>query len=150
MASAEAVYVDPSALLKLYLHQPESRAMNAWRSRTRGPLSISPHSRAELVNGICLAAFRREISTDALRDALASLDEDFAAGRYVQADVPWRAALHRAAELSRDPTPELGCQTRDVVHVACALELGSSTFLTFQTRQRELARAVGLKVLALK
>jgi len=150
VASAEAVYVDPSALLTLYLHQPESRAMNAWRARNRGPLSISPHSRTELLNGICLAAFRREISTHAVRDALASLDEDFAEGRYVLADVPWRAALHRAAELGRDHTPELGCQTRDVVHVACALELGSSAFLTFETRQRELARAVGFKVLALK
>lgn len=51
MASAEGVYADPSALLKLYLHQPESAAMAAWRRRTRGALMLTLHGRAEIVNG---------------------------------------------------------------------------------------------------
>src|SRR3954463_5445394 len=146
VASAEAVYVDPSALLKLYLHQPESPAMNAWRSRTRGALPITHHARVQVVNGICLAAFRRDIGAPALRDALASFEEDFAAARYVTADVPWRSALRRAGELSREHTPELGCRTLDVLHVACALELGLRDFFTFDGCQRRLARSVGLKV----
>jgi hypothetical protein len=29
-------YVDPSALLKLYIHERESAAMNAWRRRAKG------------------------------------------------------------------------------------------------------------------
>ena len=74
MAAAEATYVDPSALLKLYVHQPESFAMSAWRARTRGALPVTHHARAEVLNGICLAAFRRDISAIALRDALASLE----------------------------------------------------------------------------
>src|SRR3954468_1208207 len=136
--------------MKLYLHQPESRAMNAWRARTRGPLSISPHSGAEVVNAICLAAFRRDISTNALRDALASMEEDFATGRYVHADVPWRPALRRAEDISREHTPEIGCPAVDLFHVACALELRLPNFLTFDERQRRLARAVGLKTVALR
>ncbi len=145
MASAEAAYVDPSALLKLYVHQPESAAMNAWRGRNRGALAMTHHGRAEIVNGICLAAFRRDISVDAMADALASFDEDLAAGRYVQADLLWRSALRRAGELSRAHTPKLGCRSLDVLHVASALELGRRHFLTFDLRQRRLARAVGLK-----
>ena len=31
MATADQFYADPSALLKLYLNEPESRAMTAWR-----------------------------------------------------------------------------------------------------------------------
>lgn len=148
MASAEAIYVDPSALLKLYVHESESRAMIGWRAGTRGALPITHHSRAEVVNGICLAKFgRRDMSPAALRDALASFEEDFAAGRYVQADILWRSALRRAMDLSRDHTPELGCRTLDVLHVACALELGLPSFLTFDARQRKLAGSVGLKVL---
>ena len=151
VASAEAIYVDPSALLKLYVHESESRAMIAWRSATRGALPITHHSRAEVVNGICLAAFRRrDMSAAALRDALASFEEDLAAGRYVHADILWRAALRRATDLSREHTPDLGCRTLDVLHVACALELGRSDFLSFDARQRQLARSVGLKVLALR
>jgi len=70
VAAAEATYVDPSALLKLYIHQPQSFAMSAWRTRTRGALPVTHHARAEVVNGICLAAFRRDISPGALRACL--------------------------------------------------------------------------------
>jgi len=145
VAVAEATYVDPSALLKLYIHQRESAAMNAWRARGRGALALTHHGRAEIVNGICLAAFRADIGADARNDALASFDEDFAEGRYVQADLLWRATLDRAGELSRKHTPTLGCRSLDVLHVASALELGLRYFLTFDLRQRRLAEAVGLK-----
>jgi predicted nucleic acid-binding protein len=145
VADAESTYVDCSALLKLYIHQPESTAMSAWRARTRGALAVTHHGRIEIINGICLAAFRKLISRPALDDALASFDEDFAAGRYVQADLLWRAALQRAAELSRKYTPTVGCRSLDVLHVASALELGMKRFLSFDLRQIRLARAVGLK-----
>jgi len=145
VAGAEATYVDPSALLKLYIHQRESAAMSAWRARSKGALAVTHHGRAEIVNGICLAVFRGDITTDAKNDALASFDEDFAEGRYVQADLLWRATLQRAGELSRKHTPTLGCRTLDVLHVASALELGLRRFLTFDLRQHRLVRAVGLK-----
>lgn len=147
MATAETTYVDPSALLKLYVHQPESAAMSAWRSRVRGPLLVTHHGRVEVTNGICLAAFRADISAEAMRDALASFEEDFADGRYVRADLLWRAALDRARELSEEHTPRLGCRSLDVLHVAGALELGCKRFLTFDSRQRRLASAAGLKLI---
>ena len=147
MATADATYADPSALLKLYLHEPESSAMNAWRRRTRGALPLTTHGRLEIVNGICLAAFRKVIDAEAMNDALASFDEDLADGRYALADVLWRAALKRAAGLSRTHTRALGCRTLDVLHVATALELGLRTFVTFDRRQRQLARAAGLRSL---
>jgi predicted nucleic acid-binding protein len=145
VASAETTYVDPSALLKLYLPQPESAAMNGWRARIRGPLTITHHGRAEIVNGICLASFRGYLTAEDKNDALASFDEDFAEGRYIQADLLWRAALQRSSELSRQHTPSLGCRSLDVLHVASALELGMRHFLTFDLRQRRLAKAAGLK-----
>jgi hypothetical protein len=149
VAGAEAVYADPSALLKLYLHQPESAAMNTWRRRTRGALVLTLHGRAEIVNGICLAAFRGVISAAAKDDALASFDEDVASGRYAAADLLWRAALQRAADISRQHTAALGCRTLDVLHVASALELGLPRFLTLDARQSGLARAVGLRLVVL-
>jgi predicted nucleic acid-binding protein len=149
VAGTEPVYADPSALLKLYLHQPESAAMNAWRRRTRGALVVTLHGRAEIVNGICLAAFRGAIGTEAMDDALASFDEDLAAGRYAPANLLWRAALQRSADLSRAYTASMGCRTLDVLHVASALELGLPRFLTFDARQRELARVAGLRPVAL-
>ena len=147
MATADSIYVDPSALLKLYLHQPESAAMNAWRGKTRGGLVITHHGRVEVINGICLAAHRREITGEALTDTLASFDEDFADRRYRPADLLWRATLNRAAELSRTYSPKFGPRSLDVLHVASALELKMRSFVTYDKRQEDLARAVGLKTL---
>jgi predicted nucleic acid-binding protein len=146
VASAEPTYVDPSALLKLYLHEPDSAAMSVWRGRTRDALPITPHGRVEVINGLCLATFRRLITPAALADALASFDEDLTEGRYIVADVAWRAMLRRAADLSLAHTPAVGCRTLDVLHVATALELGSRRFVTFDDRQRQLALIAGLRV----
>lgn len=148
MAIAERTYVDPGALLKLYIHEPESAAMSAWRARSKGALPITQHGRLEVVNGICLAAFRKAITAKASTDALASFDEDMADGRYVVADVLWRATLERAGEISRTHTSALGCRSLDVLHVATALELGLRSFVTFDRRQQRLARAMGLKPMA--
>jgi predicted nucleic acid-binding protein len=148
VATAKNVYVDPSALLKLYLKEPESRAMAAWRSKIGDPLLVTHHGRVELINGIGLAVYRGMI-TDAIHDAaLAALDDDFAQGRYRQTDVLWRATLKRAADLSREHTPTLGCRSLDIVHVASAIELELSHFATFDARQQQLAQTVGLKVVA--
>jgi predicted nucleic acid-binding protein len=145
VANADRTYADPSALVKLYVHEPASAAMAAWRRRTKGPLPITPYGRLEIVNAICLAAFRKLISAEARDDAIASFEEDLAEGRYVMADVLWRAMLRRAGEFSRTHTAALGCRTLDVLHVATAVELELRDFVTFDTRQRRLAAAVGLK-----
>ena len=87
------------------------------------------------------------ITAEALSDAIASFDEDLAEGRYVDADIVWRATLRRARELSRAHTPALGCRTLDVLHVAIAIELGLRYFVTFDSRQGQLAKAAGLKPL---
>ncbi len=148
MATADQFYADPSALLKLYLHEPESRAMAAWRAKNTGPLAVTPHGRVELTNGIALAAHRGFITAAALQAALTALDDDFEQGRYRLADLLWRAVLKRAAALSRSHTPTLGTRSLDVLHVASALELGLKRFVTFDERQRQLALATGLKVVA--
>jgi len=124
--------------------------MSAWRARVRGALSVTPHGRLEIVNGICLAACRKAISVEASIDARASFDEDLAEGRYVHADVLWRATLRRAADLSRAHTLTLGCRSLDVLHVATALELGLRDFVTFDRRQQRLARAAGLTLTTLR
>ena len=105
MTSAEHTYVDPSALRRLYIHEPRSRAVCAWLARIRGPLPLTLHGKAELVNSIELAVFRGIITPKVADGALADLGSDLSDGRLALADVPWRRALDRAAELSRLHTP---------------------------------------------
>lgn len=146
VARAEQLYVDPSALLKLYLHEPESRAMSAWRARTRGALAVTLHGWLEVSNGIGLAAFRGVIDHAAASDAVASFDDDLREQRCTIVDVPWRRTFRRAGALSRAHTRTVGCRSLGVIHVAVALELGMRQFVTFDGKQASLARAGGLKV----
>lgn len=144
---AEQVYADPSALTRLYFHQEGSREMIAWRSSVSGPLQVTHHGRVEIVNAICRGSFLGCLDKSSLSEALTDLSHDFAQGRLVQADILWRAALNRAADLSVQHTPALGVRALDVLHVACALEMKFRNFLTFDARQQQLAKAVGLKLI---
>lgn len=146
---AEEVYVDPSALTLLYLHQPRSREMAAWRSKMDGALPMTHHGRCEVINALSHAAFCRSIDLETAELAQESFALDFAHGSYEQADILWRSALNRAGDLSREHTPKLGTRTLDVLHVACALELKLRYFLSFDERQRKLAAECKLKLVKL-
>lgn len=57
------------------------------------------------------------------------------------------ADVHRIAErLAFQHTVMRGHRSFDVLHVASALHLGASEFLTFDVNQRKLAEAEGLVV----
>ena len=56
------------------------------------------------------------------------------------------AAFRRADDISEKRAATEGQRTIDLLHVALALECGAKTFLSFDTRQRKLAKDTGLKV----
>jgi predicted nucleic acid-binding protein len=147
VATTERLYVDPSALARVYFKQEGSREMAAWRWRNPAPLAVTRHGRCELVNAIGLAVFRGDLAELDGAKAFLDLDSDFSSGHLVETDVTWRAALKRAAELSRTYSPKFGTRSLDVLHVSCALELDFKTLLTFDEKQRKLADAVGLKTI---
>ena len=41
-------------------------------------------------------------------------------------------------------TPRFGCRTLDILHVACALQIKPDLFVTFDSRQQQLAEEAGL------
>jgi predicted nucleic acid-binding protein len=144
--TAEKCYVDSSALRQLYVHDAHSVAMATWRFKNHEPLSLTRFGRAELINSIASAVFRRDIPETAFQSFVQELAADFLEGRLQLVDVPWRAVLEQAAELSRQYTPTLGTRSLDVLHVASALALGMRQFVTYDERQARLAGACGLKM----
>jgi predicted nucleic acid-binding protein len=148
VASAEGHYVDPSALRSAYIHDDRSRGFCAWRAKTSGPLTLTRHGRAELVNSVMLGVFRNVLDDATARLALADVDADIADGSLAVVDILWRRALDLAAELSSAHTAKLGVRTLDVLHVAAARTLEKRVFVTYDERQAALARAVKLRVLA--
>jgi predicted nucleic acid-binding protein len=146
VASAEATYVDPSALRSLYIHDARSRGFCGWRAQIGGCLPITRHGKTEVVNSIWLAVFRRDIEPEIAEGATADLETDIGEGRLLVVDAPFRRVYERAEELSRVHTRKLGTRTLDVLHVASALLLGSKSFVTYDDRQAALAKAVRLRV----
>lgn len=57
---------------------------------------------------------------------------------------PYASVLPVARQLTARHTAACGCRAFDVFHVAAAVHLGASRFLSFDARQRTLARAAGL------
>ena len=145
--NADDLYIDPSALRALYVHDPASRRMIGWRSRHKGALPITRFGHAELVNAVALGCFRGDCTELEMSRSLAHIEEDFADGDLKLVDLLWRAALDRAMDLSRRHTPALGTRALDVLHVASALELDARRFVTCDTRQAGLAAACGLTVI---
>jgi predicted nucleic acid-binding protein len=139
---------DPSALRSLYVHDDRSARFCIWRRRLGGCLPITRFGRAELINSVQLAVYRKDIEEGLGRAAIADLDTDVREGRLAVVDVLWRRTLDFAAELSTQHTAALGTRTLDVLHVATAVTLEARRFVSYDGRQSMLAKVVGLRVLA--
>jgi len=81
-----------------------------------------------------------------LRLAFQQIDEDLRDGILVHTPVEWTNVFRRADELSETHATREGQRTIDLLHVAIALEARTRTFLSFDNRQRKLARVAGLEV----
>jgi predicted nucleic acid-binding protein len=147
--TADTVYADPSALLKLYRRETGSMALAAWRSATTGALPLTLHGELEIVNAIFRYRHAGIFTPEKQRAAVETFEEDIASGRYRREDPGWRAVMRRSKELTVAHTAEVGTRTLDVLHVAAALEIGLRHFLTFDERQSALAVRAGLKLVTI-
>jgi predicted nucleic acid-binding protein len=68
------------------------------------------------------------------------------AGLLIYSRVSWTDVFRLADELSDKHSGKEGQRTIDLLHVALALECGAKTFLSFDRRQRNLAKAANLIV----
>lgn len=78
--------------------------------------------------------------------ALAKFNANLASGAIVIVPVEWADVASIGERLSAQYTWTEGYRGFDVLHVATALHLGASEFLTFDGKQKRLAEAEGLKV----
>jgi uncharacterized protein len=131
-----SLYVDSSALLKRYVDEPDSDVADSLL-RSDSSLLTARHTIVEvrrnlarLVSGRELASARSAFATDLEVLSIVELDE-----------VTCEAAA-QIAEVT-------GVRSPDAVHLAAAQRIGGPAipFLTFDFRQAQAARALGLTVL---
>lgn len=110
------------------------------------PLAFIWLHQLEFRNALRLRVFRGEI-TAVQRDAsLNMMLADLGGSVLATVTPPLTEVMTEAERLSALHSETLGTRSLDILHVASAVVLGLSEFLSFDTRQTRLAKAAGLNV----
>lgn len=139
------IYLDTSALVKLYLLEEDSAVVQMLVSSQSDPLPVWELQEMELTNALRLKVFWGEIPKADADRQLEWFEQRKAKGHYYFPEVDRPAFLTTFQRLS-GLTPELGCRTLDIMHVACAVLLAPDWFVSFDPRQKQLAARAGLRV----
>lgn len=128
------LYADSSALLKRYVEEADSElAVDLLASDPE--LVTGRHTVVEVRRNLA-----RLLAPAAATAARASLTEDLVAFAIIELDAD-------TCELAATIAEQTGVRTLDALHLGAARRLGSTlTFLTFDVRQAQAARALGLVV----
>lgn len=138
------IYADTSFFVSLYVKDTHSiTADQMLRGGERPP--ITPLHVAEWTHAIAQHVFRRQMTVAEADRLHREFDDDRAARIWQTISVP-ETAIEICADLGRRFGPKLGIRTFDSLHVACAIELNTKRFWTFDDRQKRLAKTAGLDI----
>jgi predicted nucleic acid-binding protein len=140
------IYLDSSALAKLYVPEPESDGLDAFL-RGRRDLFISELAMTEVLSTVARKRREGALTTAQafeIRDAIL-VDAD--SGSFYRLDLS--PSVHRQAERLLLILESVALRTLDALHVALALEGSVKHIVTFDTRMRAVAMRAGLKTVDL-
>lgn len=136
------VYLDTSALAKLYVQESGSDALEAALLR-RTDLVISDLGVTELCSALGRRSRDGELGIRQARAVHARILRDLAEERYRRAELA--SEVHREAErLLLVPRLTVRLRAADALHVALARAAGVGALLTFDRRMRAAAEELGL------
>jgi predicted nucleic acid-binding protein len=142
------VYWDTSALLKLYVPEPDSAYFLNLIAKSNEPVATSAIAGAEVMCAVYRKEGAGDLKAGGARTSFRRFLADCKAGRIVQ--VPYGDDVTAAAEsiihraLLR-PRPIL-IRALDAIHVASAMVIRASVVVTTDTRVREVAILAKLHV----
>lgn len=142
---SRSIYLDASALAKLYIPEPESESLEA-RLRGRRDLLISELTITEMVSAVARRRREGALSTTQLflvRDAVLAAG----AGSFRRLDMS--PAVHREAERLLLGIASVALRALDALHIALALPGSATLIATFDARMRAAALHAGLKAIDL-
>lgn len=140
-------YADTSLLFSLYSSDANSTKADAWRTANPVPLPFTAFHRLELRNALNLAVFQKRLTPVEVQSAWQEVESDIAAGLLVVSVGLWHRIFGEAEAIAASHTSAIGCRMLDVLHVAAAKLIGVTDFCTFDTRQANLVKKVGMAVL---
>lgn len=116
----------------------------------RDPMAYSLLTELELKNAIWRGIGEKRISERIARRSLGDVDQDLVDGFLQRCGLDAVTHHGKALELSEQYASKYLTRALDVLHVASALLLKTTEFASFDLRQRNLASAVGLKLLPVR
>jgi predicted nucleic acid-binding protein len=139
-------YADTGFLVSLYLNEATTTAANAAVQTVRQPLPLIPLGFLELRNALYLAVFRKQISEATRAAAWQRIELDIKNGLFVEAPIAQLDLHEKAAQLAQKHTAIFGTRTLDLLHIAAAILLGAGQLLSFDERQRQVAKREALRL----
>jgi len=137
--------VDTSGCVRHLLDVHSSKAA-AHLARRNRPLAVTALLALEVEQAVEHAMFRKAVAPAQGHKALSDWQADLASGAVEIVGTDWPQAFEEARRIARLRTLREGHRTLDILHVAAALVSEAEELLTFDGRQRQLAKAEGLKV----
>lgn len=140
------VCADTSFLFSLYGNDVHTPRAIKWANRRRAPVTVSVFNEYELGNALRLAEFRKALAAGESALFLAQFEADRSGGRVLTRICNLADVVGEAQRLSATHTLGAGHRGFDILHVAGALIVGATEFLTFDANQKKLAQSEGLTV----
>ena len=139
-------YADSSFLLSLLRVDSNHEAAMRYMAECSETLPFNPLHRVELRNALRNAQAFVQITENERRLAFRQIEQDLQAGLLIYTPVNWTDVFRLEDELSNKHSGKEGQRAIDLLHVALALVCGAKIVLSFDRRQRGLAKAVNLIV----
>jgi predicted nucleic acid-binding protein len=140
------LYVDTSAIVKLYIKEEHSLDVSNWLKENNEAIPLTSFHDLEFNNAINQKQFRAEITVTEARLIISKLDDHEIKGIFYRPQLNWTDIFECAINLSKNYTAGTGSRSLDILHVASALSIKADRFLTFDDRQSKLASLAGLKI----
>ena len=139
-------YLDTSSLVALYFPEDKSESLITYLRLRPLPLLFTWLHEVEFTNGLHLKLFRKEATAAAIAATLDALRADGESGVLHRAQPSWSSVFATTLRLAATHSRALGTCTLDLLHVATALTLQATEFVTGDHRQARAATREGLKV----
>jgi predicted nucleic acid-binding protein len=140
------VCCDTSCLFAVYANDVHTPTALTAAAHLGPQLVVSSFNEFEFANALRLAEFRGLLPLGPATDYFSLLQSDISAGIFRRQPCDLDAVLEESERLSALYTVRNGYRAFDIIHVAVALHLQATEFLSFDSRQRNLAHAEGLTV----
>ena len=148
----KAAYWDTSCVLALYAPEEISSQAAELASLEKGQIHSSAILEFEMTFAVHAKEARSEIPSGSSAKVLSQFQADLQRGRFllVPLGIDIKACTRDIAARTLQAEPPVFLRTLDGIHIATALELGSSELITADRKMADAASRLGIKTRFLK